>query len=206
MTSALAAYTQNIAMIIIFTTFVNLIMPNGDFQKYIKMVLGLIVIITILGPINTILFKNKPNYTDILKRYQLEIEQTTAQSESGMFLEVQKDIILDNYREKIIPQMIEMIERGNKVTVMALTVDLNEDTTSNEFGKIVGIDMMIEPATQEISNSLIKIPKIKIGEKTIEKDGTVKKEGQIEKNIKTSLIDFYNLSNANINITVQKNS
>ena len=206
MTNALADYTQNIAMIIIFTTFVNLIMPSGDFEKYIKMVLGLIVIITILGPINTILFKNKPNYTDILKRYQLEIEQTTAQSESGMFLETQKDIILDNYREKLIPQMIEIIEKGNEVAVMALTINLNEDTTSNEFGKIIGINMIIEEVATQTSKNTIKIPKIKIGDKTIEKDSTVKNEGQIEKNIKTCLIDFYNLSNVNINITVQKNS
>ena len=167
MANALADYTQNIAMIIIFTTFVNLIMPSGDFKKYIKMVLGLIVIITILGPINSILFKNKPSYTDILKRYQLEIEQTTVQSESGMFLETQKDIILDNYREKLIPQMIEIVEKGNKVAVVALTIDFNQETTSNEFGKIIGIDMIVEEAASQSSENTIKIPKIKIGDKTI---------------------------------------
>ena len=33
MTNALADYTRNIAMIIIFTTFVNLIMPGGECEK-----------------------------------------------------------------------------------------------------------------------------------------------------------------------------
>lgn len=206
MTYALGQYTQNIAMIIMFTTFVNLIMPNGDFQKYIKMVLGLIVIITILAPINTILFKNKPNYTDILKRYQLDIEQATVQVESGMFLDAQKDIILENYREKITPQIIEIVEKSGKVTVMALGVDLNEDTMSNEFGKITAIDMMVESTNQKNDKNTIKIPKIKVGTKKIEQDSAVGNEGQIEKDIKTCLIDFYNLSNVNINITVQKNS
>ena len=206
MTYALGQYTQNIAMIIIFTTFVNLIMPNGDFQKYIKMVLGLIVIITILAPINTILFKNKPNYTDILKRYQLDIEQATVQVESGMFLDAQKDIILENYREKLTPQIIEIVEKSGKVTVMALGVDLNEDTMSNEFGKITAIDMMVGSTNQENDKNTIKIPKVKVGTKKIEQDSAVGNEGQIEKDIKTCLIDFYNLSNVNINITVQKNS
>lgn len=206
MTYTLAQYTRNIAMIIIFTTFVNLIMPNGDFQKYIKMVLGLIVIITILSPINTLLFKNKPDYTDILKRYQLDIEKTTMQSGSGIFLEAQKDMILENYREKIIPQMVNMIEKNSPVTVKEMTIDCNEDTTSNEFGKIIAINMVIEKTILETDKKTISIPKIKIGSKILEKQSTVGNEGQIEKNIKTCLIDFYNLSNANINITVQKNS
>jgi len=206
MTYTLAQYTRNIAMIIIFTTFVNLIMPSGNFEKYIKMVLGLIVIITVLSPINRLLFKNKPNYTDILKRYELDIEQTTIQSGSGTFLEVQKDMILENYKEKLIPQMVEMIERNNPVTVKEMIVHCNEDTTSSEFGRVIVIDMMIEKVIAETDKKTINIPKIKIGTKTIEKEGTVGNEGQIEKNIKTCLIDFYNLSNANINITVQKNS
>lgn len=206
MTYTLAQYTRNIAMIIIFTTFVNLIMPNGDFEKYIKMVLGLIVIITILSPINTLLFKNKPDYTDILKRYQLDIEQTTMQSGSGMFLEAQKDMILESYREKLIPQIVDMIEKNSPVKVKEITIDCNEDITSNEFGKIIGINMLIEKAAPERDKKTINIPKIKIGSKVIEKESTVGNEGQIEKNIKTCLIDFYNLSNVNINITVQKNS
>lgn len=206
MTYTLAHYTQNIAMVIIFTTFVNLIMPNGDFEKYIKIVLGLIIIITVLSPIHTFLFKNKPNYTDILKRYQLDIEQTTMQSGSGIFLEAQKDMILETYKEKLIPQLTDMIERNNPVLVKEMIITCNEDTKSNEFGKIIGIDMIVEKITLETDKKTIKIPKIKVGSKKVEKEGTVGEEGQIEKNIKTCLIDFYNLSNANINITVQKNS
>ena len=149
------------------------------------MVLGLIVIITILSPINRLLFKNKPNYTDILKRYELDIEQTTIQTGSGTFLEVQKDMILENYKGKLIPQMVEMIERNNPVTVREMIVHCNEDTTSNEFGKIIAIDMIIEKMIVEKNKKTINIPKIKIGTKTIEKEGTVGNEGQIEKKIKT---------------------
>lgn len=206
MTHALATYTQNIAMIIIFTTFVNLIMPSGDFEKYIKIVLGLIVMMTILAPIHTILFKNKPNYTDILKRYQLDIEQTTVHLESGIFLDAQKDMILDDYGEKLTPQMTKIVEKSNKVKVLLMNIGFNEDTASQEFGKITKIDMTIQHTSPETEKNIIKVPKIKVGTKKIANHHTGDHEGQIEKDIKTSLIDFYNLSNVNINITVQKNS
>ena len=206
MTHALATYTQNIAMIIIFTTFVNLIMPSGDFEKYIKIVLGLIVMMTILAPIHTILFKNKPNYTDILKRYQLDIEQTTAHIESGIFLDTQKDIILDDYGEKLTPQMTAIAEKSNKVKVLSMAINFNEDIVSQEFGKVTGIDMVIQHTTPETQKNIINVPKIRIGTKKIANHHMEDLEGQIEKDIKDSLIDFYNLSNVNINITVQKNS
>jgi len=203
---AISQYTQSIAMIIIFTSFINLIMPNGNFEKYIKMVLGLIIIITILAPINTLVFKNKPDYTDILKRYETDIESTSMQRQSGQYLEAQKDIILDSYKEKIIPQMTDVIEKSEKVAVLDLDIDFDQDTDSDEFGKIITIHITVEQRAEKTNNKIIQIPKIKIGTKQVESYSADQIEGQIEKKIKTCLIDFYNLSDVNINIIVQKNS
>lgn len=163
MVQALGNYIQSIAMVIIFTTMVNLIMPSGDFTKYVKMVLGFIVIITILAPINTIIFKNKPDYTDILQRYETDIENTTIQFQSGQYLEAQKDIILDSYKEKLKPQMIDIIERGNKVAVLDLDIGFDQDTNSDQFGKMTTINMVVEPIQKEVNKKRIKIPEIKVG-------------------------------------------
>ena len=206
MVHAISQYTQSIAMIIIFTSFINLIMPSGNFEKYIKMVLGLIVIITILAPINTLIFKNKPNYTDILQRYEIEIENTSMQVESGQYLEAQKDIILHHYRQTIIPQMTDIIEKNKKVQVLDLEVDLDQDTDSNEFGKITRINMVVAQVGDKSSKKGIKVPKIQVGNKEIQSYSGDQIEGQLQEKIKTSLIDFYNLPDVNINIIVQKNS
>ncbi len=206
MIHAVSQYTQSIAMIIIFTSVINLIMPKGDFEKYIKMVLGLIVIITILAPINTFVFKNKPDYTDILKRYETEIESTSIKNQSGQYLEAQKDIILGNYKEKLIPQMTDIIEKSDKVAVLQLDIDFDQDTDSTEFGKITTISMIVEQREEITNKKIINIPKIKVGSKQIKSYSSDQIAGQIQEKIKTCLIDFYNLPEANINITVQKNS
>ncbi len=206
MLQAISRYTQNIAMIIIFVSVINLIMPNGSFEKYIKMVLGLIVIITILAPINTFVFKNKPDYTDILKRYEIDIENTSMKVQSGQYLESQKDIILENYKEQLIPQMVGIVEKNGDLTVLEVDMGFNEDVDSAEFGKITDIDMLVEKSGAEPSTKVIKVPKIKVGTKKIQSYSKDQIDGQIEEKIKTSIIDFYNLPNANINIIVQKNS
>ncbi len=205
MVGLISQYTQSIAMIIIFTSVINLIMPSGKFQKYIKMVLGLIVIITILGPINTLVFKNKPDYTDILKRYELDIESSSMQVQSGQYLDAQKDIILEYYKEKLNPQMIDIIEKGNEIEVVELDITLDETVDSNEFGKIKGINMVVAQLEEEVNNKKIKVPKIRVGTKEIQSYSGDQIEGRIQEKIKKCLIDFYNLSHVNINIIVQKN-
>lgn len=206
MIGAVSQYTQSIAMIIIFTSFVNLIMPSGDFEKYIKMILGLIVIITILAPINIVIFKNKPDYTDILKRYETEIESTSMQMQSGQYFLAQKDIILDHYRGTLKPQMVEIIEKSNKVEVVDLEIGLDEDIDSKEFGKITTINMVVTQVQEKVSEKRIQVPKIKVGTKKIKSYSGDQIEGQIQEKIKKSIIDFYNLPHVNINIIVQKNS
>lgn len=115
-------------------------------------------------------------------------------------------MILDDYGEKLTPQMTKIVEKSNKVKVLLMNIGFNEDTASQEFGKITKIDMTIQHTSPETEKNIIKVPKIKVGTKKIANHHTGDHEGQIEKDIKTSLIDFYNLSNVNINITVQKNS
>lgn len=206
MIHTISQYTQRVAMIIIFTSVINLIMPNGGFRKYIKLVLGLIIIITILDPINTVIFKNKPNYTDILKKYETNIETTSMQIHTGEYLEAQKDIILEHYKDKLVPQMTDIIEKSNKVDVRALDISLNEDTDSRDFGTITAIDMVVTQAKETADQNKIKVPKIKVGSKETQSYQGDQIQGQIQEKIKKSLIDFYNLSQVNINIIVQKNS
>lgn len=206
MLQAISKYIQSISMVIIFTTFVHLIVPSGDFKKYIKLVLGLVIIITVLTPIDKLIFKNKPNYIDILKRYEIDIENTVMQTQSSYYMNVQADMILENYKQKLMPQMVDVIEKSSDVTVVDLDVGVNDDRASNKYGAIHTINMIVMPLSKETTKKKIIIPKIRVGSKTGYGDPDVTKEGQIEKNIKTSLIDFYNLSNVNINITVQKNS
>lgn len=206
MLQAISSYTQNIAMIIIFVSVINLVMPNGSFEKYIKMILGLIVIITILGPINTFLFKNRPDYTDILKRYEIDIENKSMKVQSGQYLETQKDIILENYKEQLIPQIRGIAEKNGGIKVLDVDIGFNEDIESAEFGHITDISMLVEKTKAEQSTKAIKVPKIKVGTKKIKSYSKDQINGQIEEKIKSSIIDFYNLPDANINIIVQKNS
>lgn len=47
----LTGWISNIVLIILFAVIVDLLIPNNSFQKYIKMVIGLLLILAILNPL-----------------------------------------------------------------------------------------------------------------------------------------------------------
>ncbi|MGC4376511.1 stage III sporulation protein AF [Fictibacillus sp. Mic-4] len=51
MMKMITEWVTNIILIILFATILDLLLPNTSFQKYIKMVVGLLLILAILNPI-----------------------------------------------------------------------------------------------------------------------------------------------------------
>lgn len=47
----LTDWISNIVLIILLSVIVDLLLPNNGFQKYIKMVVGLLLILAILNPL-----------------------------------------------------------------------------------------------------------------------------------------------------------
>ena len=48
------SYFLNIIAVILFTVLVEILMPNNSFRGYIKLVLGLLVVLTVIKPITNI--------------------------------------------------------------------------------------------------------------------------------------------------------
>lgn len=63
----ISSWLQNIILIVLLATFVDLLLPNSDLQKYSKMVLGLLIMLTILSPLLD-LFSNQFSVTTLLQQ------------------------------------------------------------------------------------------------------------------------------------------
>ncbi|OEH85654.1 stage III sporulation protein AF [Desulfuribacillus stibiiarsenatis] len=51
----ISAWLKGIVLIILFATFMDLLLPSSSMQKYVKLVIGLIIIVTMLTPLLMIL-------------------------------------------------------------------------------------------------------------------------------------------------------
>ena len=56
------SYFLNIIAVILFTVVVEILTPNSSFKGYIKLVLGLLVIFTVINPITNLLNIDFPHF------------------------------------------------------------------------------------------------------------------------------------------------
>jgi len=101
-----------------------------------------------------------------------------------------------------------LIENNTNVSVSHVETYVNEDKTNKDYGVIQGVNLTIIKNKEPDSKitAIVPIKPVEINTAHSKKQNKVEghEEDELEKNIKKLLINFYNLSGDNINITVQK--
>lgn len=59
MTAWLSGWLRDIVLIILLATFVDLLIPNNSLQRYVKVVVSLIILLTILSPVISFLKEDR---------------------------------------------------------------------------------------------------------------------------------------------------
>ncbi len=183
----MSSYLQYLIWMMLFVIVIEMIFPDSSYRRYIKLVLGCILIYTMLKPIASLVQVNGADYEAYVKKYQMMLSGNGS--------------IGNNYEEELNRQqeslqgvyetsMKDYIEQEVEVHVVWLQISWNDD-------EMEGVDLIVERPSKTL-----KIGEIHIGNKSNTIDGS---EEELKNIIKTSLSNFYNVQVCNIHITVQKN-
>ncbi len=185
-------YMEILIWTMLFVVVIEMIFPSSHLQKYIKLILGFIVIYTILGPIIKGGLFEQGKYDYYVAYYQDQFDLTT---DKGVHMEDYEQELLESFTTQEKSKIIKQVEGALDVTVEMIEVFATLEgyvPTTNEI--------ILAVSYNQEEGGLIIIPKIKIGEK----DESIKlEEENLEKEIKNLLSDFYNWDNVNIYILVQ---
>ena len=74
----LSNWAQGIIVAVIIATIIEMILPNGSSKKYVKVVVGIYILFTIISPIITKFSSNNFNINDILdtKAYEEQMAKS----------------------------------------------------------------------------------------------------------------------------------
>lgn len=186
----------------LFVKLLLCIVPEGKTSKYIKMFSGVILIIIVISPI----LKIQGMEDDIIRTinsYGQVIDKYTLIDNTENYKNINEDIAIDIYKNNI-NKNIEYIAKKENATVKSLGIVINEDSKSTEYGHIISIKMSITKGVSDSSTQPITIDSIIIQQEGENKSNLKTSEELIlEKNIKSALINFYNLSSDNIDINIE---
>lgn len=92
MQELISLYMEKIAVYMIFTIFINIILPENSYKKHIYFVLGIVIIINIIFPITKI--------SSNIEEYKLDIDKINTINQINYNSYTSQDIILSQFNKE----------------------------------------------------------------------------------------------------------
>ncbi|WNB93583.1 stage III sporulation protein AF [Bacillus sp. NEB1478] len=125
--SLLTEWVTNIIVLVLLAGVIELLLPGNQFQSYIKMVIGLLILLAMLSPVFKIL---NTNFDQVFK--QMDLPAAADADEIKNSIETNKSEIQDTQRAYILKQMAvplrEQVQEELKKTYGVEIVDLQIQT------------------------------------------------------------------------------
>lgn len=194
------SWAQGIILAVIIATIIEIIIPEGNNKKYVKTVIGLYILFTIIYPLITKISNNKLNFDSIIAKTSKEVsmyDSKVANSiETNTYIE---NTYKNNLKEKI-KGAIE--EKGYTILDFNLYIE-----TQNEeaYGQINSIVLKLQKANKEQNTikGVNKIEEINVNIKN-NKTENLKTEKELTdseiKTIKEYLNNMYSIEEERIHI------
>lgn len=197
-----------IISVIIFATFMEILIPNSDYKRYVNVVIGFLFVIVILTPLTKFIGGEIDLKGEILKTSN-QLELSTSQDRINNIQHSNEETILILYKNKISKQIKNHIEHATEYIVSEVIPEVENNSKSTEFGSIKGVSIILGKKirnTEHISGIVepvqINISMDRKNNNTVEADGIfISNEDDI---IKKSISNLYNIPKDNINIYIPK--
>lgn len=198
-------WIQGIIIAVIISTIIEMVLPEGNCKKYIKVVIGVYILFSIISPVINKVTGNNFKLANIF-----DLDEYIEASSSNTYQNVndaQEKQIKEIYQNSLKNDMKEKIKaKGYKVINIFVDIEDNEQYTINE----ISLRLEKREEQQEVQNTQSNIQAvnkvtIQIGDKNqnevSEENNTQEKLSSIEKReLKQYLSNIYEIEEKKINI------
>lgn len=205
MITFLKSWANQIIVAVIIATIFEMLLPNGNNKKYIKMIIGLYVLFTIIQPIITKVTGNNIDISDF--NYKKYFDEDVLESSSQNFEDNNSKLIEQAYIDNIKSDIKTKIKQKG-YEVISCNVNITNSKNEEKYGTIENINLKIkivsdEKATEETSN-IIKVENvdINISNSCNNNKYNTEEKSNISEKEKTKIIEYlaneYSINRKNI--------
>lgn len=189
----LVEWVKNIAVFYIIATLVKNLVPGEKYGKYIKLFLGIVLIVLILKPIGKIV-NLEGQYEKLLGDFTYKTMSNELTGQLEMSGQNRQQIIISEYTKGIENEIKEYVDSlGAYCTDCSIEIDLNPE--SDRYGMISMVRLQVQRA-ESYNYRGINVDSIVI-------DSDTAGEGSfLQVQIKNYVSDVYNLDRRNIYVNI----
>ena len=190
-------YIRNIAVFLIFSSFIAIISPGKKFEPYINLVLGIILIFLVTIPLAGVINAISGGSGDFFSDAALQHDRAVMAQHIEDAGQGQIDTIIETYTQSLTQQLSRIVSNHNFTLHHAeFSID-----TGADFGAILTIHLTV--GEDDISDRLVRIDPVRITPAINTRGQPTPSEIEESPRIislKSAISDFYNLSQDNIYI------
>lgn len=201
----ISSWAEQIVVAVIIASIIEMLLPNGNNKKYIKAIIGVYILFTIISPVIGKFVNLDLKDIDYEKYFkEIETQETISQSLTTNNEKAMGEIYISNLKADM---KNKLEEKGYKVENINLKVELEDEKNYGKVNEIALVVSKLKEAdnTNKENNTIAinKIENVKIGNKVenIKEVKTSKEIGNSEKSeIKDYLANVYDVKKKNIRI------
>ena len=192
----LSSWAQGIIVAVIIATLIEMILPNSSSKKYVKVVIGMYILFTIVSPIIKKLGGKDINLNTIdIEKYEQQIsksDNTISRKFEDNNTRSIKDIYVSNLKADI---SAKLKEKGYEIDTSDIQIKDVENYT------IVKITLkLIKMEQKQEKNNEIVINTVEIGNTISQKDSKTLSDDD-KQEVKDYISETYDIDKKNINIS-----
>lgn len=159
MIALLSAWVKEIILVVLFATFVEFLLPNSSMQRFVRVIMGLFIMLAILNPIMAIVDKNwRSAQVPALSTYSSG--STDIQNKTGSVANDRTRIAGEIFRKDVARQIRALVIAVEGVAEARVNVDVEGQDDGKYTGAVKKIIVYVKPGI----NGADKIPKVSIGD------------------------------------------
>lgn len=192
----LSSWAQGIIVAVIIATLIEMILPNSSSKKYVKVVIGMYILFTIVSPIIKKVGGKDINLNTInIEKYEQQIsksDNTISRKFEDNNTRSIKDIYVSNLKADI---SAKLKEKGYNIDTSDIQIKDDENYTIEK----ITLKLIKMEQEQEKSNEIV-INTVEIGNTISQKDSKTLSDDD-KQEVKDYISETYDIDKKNINIS-----
>ncbi len=204
MIAIITAWVKGIILVVLFASFLELLLPNSNMQRFIRVIMGLFIMLAILNPFIDIIQSRWGNdhvvalSTSINNSSQATDIVSAVASVSGE----RERLSYEMYKRDLAKQIKAMVMAVDGVADAKVIVDVNTGG-ANPAGSIKKIMVYVMPGISPGEKKVTKVPPVSIGSKAATEQSQAGQEDlnpELKEKITRTIAELYQLPKEQISI------
>lgn len=199
MIAFVAAWVKDIILVVLFAAFMELLLPSSSMQRFIRVIMGLFIMLTILNPALDVIQNHIASGPELSAVTTTLNTAVNSDNVTKSMTNERDKLSYELYKKELAKQVRAIVTTVDGVADAKVAIDVNTAGEGKMPGSIKNVTVYVKPGTTSDGQKITPIPKVNLGQNAQE-DGAQELRPQLVSKIKHSISELYQISQNQINV------